>query len=95
MPILELYGIRRAKTRRECEAANGTWRKGVRGVRKASCALPSSRSKKRKSANLAGRAMGEIVKKGTRCGPGKKKLIVRTPTNRHVEMCVDRKTLKR
>jgi len=85
-------GIRVARSKGACQAAGGVWRKGVRGVRRGSCAIPSPRSPRaRARANLArGRGVGAIVRRGAKCPAGLRKKIVRTPTNPRVEMCVKR-----
>lgn len=87
---LILMGIRRAKTKAECKRAGGVYRKGVRGVRKASCALPRKGTQARRSANLAGGkgVLGVIVRKGTKCGSGLKKRVFTKKSGQRVEMCV-------
>jgi len=38
-----IMGIKSAKTKRSCQNAGGVWRKGVRGVRRGSCARKGRR----------------------------------------------------
>ena len=91
-------GIRRATNRGQCMRSGGTWRKGVKGVRKGSCAMPSTRSPAaRRRANLAGgrkvsgKKMGGFIKRGKSCPTGFKKVIVRSRTNRRgTPSCVRR-----
>lgn len=84
---LVLRGIKVARTKAQCQRSGGVWRKGVRGVRRGSCAIPSTRSPgKRARANLA-----RFVKRGTKCRAGEKRILVKSPTNpRGTQSCVPR-----
>lgn len=84
---IRIMAVKRVRTKAECKRLGGVYRKGVRGERRASCAMPSRRSPAAKAnANLA-----RFIKRGQSCRVGEDKILVKSRTNpRGTQACISR-----